>query len=132
MTRDLDRAEDDRPELTSRILGVAARGNDVFVGNWHQLYSFKLHPDRRAPSLRLPETSSLVDFGAVEVGKSKTILFPVMNQGTAPLKLSKISMSSNAFSVKAPEHDYSGRRLHHTFADLYPGDIRKRERVSGP
>ena len=103
VTRDLDRVEADRPAATSRILGIAARGNDVFVGNWHVLYSFKLHPDRRAPGLRLPEAASLLDFGPVEVGKSKTIPLSLMNQGTAPLKLSKLSMSSSAFRVTAPD-----------------------------
>jgi peroxiredoxin len=101
LTRDLDGADDERPEVTTRILGVAARGNDVFVGNWHVLHSFRLHPDRRAPSMRLPETSSLLDFGSVEMGKSKTILFDVMNQGTAPLKLKNVSVSGTAFQVKA-------------------------------
>jgi peroxiredoxin len=103
VTRDLDRVEDDRPEVTTRILGIAARGNDVFVGNWHVLHSFRLHPDRRAPSIRLPESASLVDFGPVEIGKSKTIPLSLMNQGTAPLKLSNLSMSSNAFRVTATD-----------------------------
>jgi peroxiredoxin len=103
VTRPLDRAEEDRPEATSRILGIAAKGNDVFVGNWHVLYSFRLHSDRRAPSLRLPETASLLDFGPVEMGKSKTVSLSVMNQGTAPLKLSNVYMSTGAFRVTVPE-----------------------------
>jgi peroxiredoxin len=102
VTRDLNRVEADRPAATSRILGIAARGNDVFVGNWHVLHSFRLYPDRLAPSIRLPETASLVDFGKVEAGQSKTIPLSLMNQGTAPLELSKVSTSSDAFRVTAP------------------------------
>lgn len=100
VTRELN-ADEDRPEVTSRILGIAARGHDVFVGNWHVLHSFRLYPDRLAPGLRLPESSSLIDFGPVETGKSKTIAFPVMNQGTAPLALTNISVSGEAFRVSA-------------------------------
>jgi peroxiredoxin len=103
LTRDLNVAGDDRPEVTSRILGIAARGNDVFVGNWHVLHSFRLHPDRVAPSIRLPEAAGLLDFGPVEVGKSKTIPFRVMNQGTAPLKVRNVSVSGDAFRVMIPE-----------------------------
>ena len=101
VTRDLGDADEGRPEVTSRILGVAARGNDVFVGNWHVLHSFRLYPDRLAPNMRLPETSSLLDFGPVEIGKSKTIWFPVTNQGTAPLSVLSVSTSSDAFRVTA-------------------------------
>jgi peroxiredoxin len=103
VTRRLDRTDENRPEATTRILGIAARDNDVFVGNWHVLHSFKLYPERRAPSLRLPESASLIDFGAVEIGKTKTIPFPIVNQGTAPLKLSAVSMSGSTFKVTAPE-----------------------------
>jgi peroxiredoxin len=103
VTRNLDRVEEGRPEATSRILGIAARGDDVFVGNWHVLHSFRLHADQRAPNLRLPEMASLVDFGPVEMGNSKTIPFSLMNQGTAPLKLSNVRTSSEAFSVKVPQ-----------------------------
>ena len=103
LTEELNRVEDGRPAVTSRVLGIAARENDVFVGNWHVLYSYRLHPDRIAPSVRLPETAGLLDFGPVEAGKSKTIPFQVVNQGTAPLNLLKVSVSGGAFSVEAPE-----------------------------
>jgi peroxiredoxin len=99
VTHDLNAANEERPEVTSRILGVAARGNDVFVGNWHVLHSFRLHPDRLAPSMRLPEAASVLDFGPVETGKTKTIPFKVTNQGTAPLKLRDVSISGSAFRV---------------------------------
>jgi peroxiredoxin len=99
LTRDLGVPEDDRPEATSRVLGVAARGNDVFVGNWHQIYSFRLFPDRLAPSIRLPEAAGMVDFGRVSAGQSKTIAFPVTNQGTAPLTLFNVGTVGAPFTV---------------------------------
>ncbi len=99
LTRDLGVPEDDRPEATSRVLGVAARGNDVFVGNWHQIYSFRLFTDRLAPSIRLPEAAGMVDFGKVAVGQTKTIPFPVTNQGTAPLRIFSAGTVGGAFTV---------------------------------
>ncbi len=99
LTRDLGVPEDDRPEATSRVLGVAARGNDVFVGNWHQIYSFRLFADRLAPSIRLPEAAGMVDFGKVAVGHAKTTSFPITNQGNAPLKIFSAGTAGGAFSV---------------------------------
>ncbi len=83
--RDDDIADGDRPASTSRVLGIAARGDDVFVGNWHVLYSYRLHAERRAPSLHLPEMAALVDFGPLAPGASRTLPFELVNQGTAPL-----------------------------------------------
>jgi peroxiredoxin len=99
MTRDLDVAEDDRPAATSRVLGIAARDRDVFVGNWHQVYSYRLFPERLAPSLRLPEAAGMVDFGPVGVGASRTISFPLTNQGTAPLTVFSSQVMGAAFAV---------------------------------
>ena len=104
VSHELNGVEEDRPAVTSRVLGVAARDTDVFVGNWHVLYSYRLHPDRVAPSMRLPETAGLLDFGPVENGKSKTIPFSIVNQGTAPLRLAKVSVSGSAFGVTAADN----------------------------
>ena len=49
--------------MTARTKGIAADGNDVFIGNWWVLYSYRLYGDRKAPSLRLPEEVNLLDFG---------------------------------------------------------------------
>jgi peroxiredoxin/glutamine cyclotransferase len=121
VTRDLN---DEQQEVTSRILGVAARGNDVFVGNWHVLHSFRLYPDRRAPSMRLSEAARLLDFGVVESGNTRTIPLKVMNQGTAPLNLRNISMSGSAFRVAARETIIpagSSTELSLTYAPSRPG-----------
>jgi peroxiredoxin len=103
LTRDLGVPEADRPAATSRVLGVAMRGHDVFVGNWHQVYSFRAFPDRAAPSIRLPEAAGMVDFGKVAAGQSKTIAFPVINQGTAPLRMFNSGTVGAAFSVTPRE-----------------------------
>jgi hypothetical protein len=97
-----DSADPDRPLLTSRILGIAARGNDVFVGNWHVLHSFRLFPERNAPNMRLPETFTQFDFGAVADNESATRPFDVTNQGTAPLTVVNAWVAGDAFSV-APQ-----------------------------
>jgi hypothetical protein len=102
LTKALNVAED-RPEATSRILGIAARDKDVFVGNWHQLYSFRLHPDRVAPSVRLPEAAGMLDFGALPDGGSRTLSLPVTNQGTAPLTIFSASVAGDAFAVSPRE-----------------------------
>lgn len=99
LTRELNVPEDDRPAATSRILGIAARGTDVFVGNWHQLYSYRLFPDRRAPSLRLPEAAGMIDFGPVPAGAERTLPVPITNQGTAPLSVFSVNVAGSTFEV---------------------------------
>jgi peroxiredoxin len=99
LTRELNVPEDDRPAATSRILGIAARDRDVIVGNWHQLYSYRLYPDRQAPSLRLPEAAGLIDFGPVQAGSSRTLPLPITNQGTAPLTVFSANATGDAFGV---------------------------------
>lgn len=101
LTHDYNNVVDgDRPAPTSRILGIAARGNDVFIGNWHVLYSYRLYPERKAPNIRLPEASAMVDFGSVEPAESKTLPFSVTNQGTAPLTLLDNWVAGESYSVE--------------------------------
>lgn len=97
--RPYDYADPDRELPTMRTFGVAALGHDVFIGTWENPYSYRLFPERRAPSIRLPETAARVDFGAVTTGTSKTMAFPVTNEGTAPLTLVDVWAEGSAFSV---------------------------------
>jgi hypothetical protein len=99
VTQDDDVPDGDRPAPTSRILGIAARGKDVFVGNWHVLYSYRLHPERTAPNILLPEAVSMIDFGPVEVGQSNTLPLEVTNQGTAALTLVNNWVFGGAYTV---------------------------------
>jgi hypothetical protein len=102
MTRDIGEG-DDRPVVTSRTLGVAANGDVLFAGNWHVIHSFRVHPDRQAPSLVLPEAVNLVDFGPVAAGGRAEIPLAVKNQGTAPLTLFDASTDNPAFTVTPRE-----------------------------
>jgi hypothetical protein len=97
---DDDVLDPDRPAPTSRILGIAARDDEVFIGNWHVLYSYKLYADRLAPSIRLPEAASMIDFGPVAIGDSKTVPFEISNQGTAPLTLLNNWVAGSGFAVE--------------------------------
>ena len=81
LTREIGSAEDGRPPVTSRTLGVAARGDVMFVGNWHVIHSYRIRPDRPAPSLVLPEDINLVDFGPVAPGASTTVPLTVRQPG---------------------------------------------------
>lgn len=97
-TKDLG-GDDGRPAVTSRTLGVAARGDVMFVGNWHQLYSYRVVPGRGAPSLSLPEEINLIDFGPVATGASATVPLVLTNQGTAPLTVSSVLTDKPQFTV---------------------------------
>jgi len=100
MTQVLGEANDPRPPTTSRTLGIAASGDVMFVGNWHNVYSYRVHPDRAAPGLVLPEEINLVDFGPVESGKSASVPIEVTNQGTAPLAVFNVATDNPQFTVE--------------------------------
>jgi hypothetical protein len=99
MTKELGGADDVRPPVTSRTLGVAARGDVMFVGNWHQIYAYRVVPGRVAPSLSLPEEINLIDFGPVPQGTSATVPLTLTNQGTAPLAVTAVSTDKPQFTV---------------------------------
>ena len=103
MTRDIGRGEDGRPEVTSRTLGVAAHGDVMFAGNWHVIHSFRVHPDRRAPSLVLPEDVNLVDFGPVASGTRASVPLAIRNHGTAALTVFDAAIDHPSFSVEPRE-----------------------------
>ncbi|HEU5056202.1 MAG TPA: alkyl hydroperoxide reductase [Kofleriaceae bacterium] len=98
--------EDDRPDVTSRTLGIAASSLDpdiMFAGNWHVPYSFRVHSDRAAPFIYLPEDVNLVDFGPTEQGATSTRKLLVRNEGTEPLTLYSIWSSSSSFTTDVPQ-----------------------------
>jgi hypothetical protein len=88
-----------RPMVTARTLGIAAHNDIMFIGNWWVPYSYRVYPERVAPNIVLPESASLIDFGAVTAGQSKTTPVEIANQGTAPLVIAKNSIEGSAFSV---------------------------------
>ncbi|MFB3814167.1 MAG: choice-of-anchor D domain-containing protein [Terriglobales bacterium] len=91
----------DLPVITMRSLSVAAHEDVVFVGNWMTPYSYRIFPERSAPSLLLPESASMVDFGPVTPGHSKTISVDVSNQSmSVPLTVYDIRAEGKSFSVE--------------------------------
>lgn len=67
------------------------------------IHSFRVHPDRIAPSLVLPEETSLVDFGPMAPGTRHEVPLAMRNQGRAPLTVFNIATSNPAFLVQPRE-----------------------------
>ncbi|WP_106090929.1 Ig-like domain-containing protein [Enhygromyxa salina] len=88
-----------RPDPTARTLHVAASGDDMFVGNWWVPYSFRVHADRSAPSIVLPEDVARIDLGPTEVGDTNTRELSVKNEGNAALTLFDNWVDNEAFAV---------------------------------
>jgi peroxiredoxin len=99
MTRDIRYDEAGRPPVTSRTLGIAAGVDAVLLGNWHVVYSYRLHPEQSAPNIGLPEAINLLDFGTVAAGQASSIPVSVRNQGTAPLTVTDIRADNTAFTI---------------------------------
>lgn len=98
--------QDGRPEVTSRTLGIAINSADpdiMFAGNWHVPYSYRIHADREAPFIYLPEEVNLIDFGPTAVGETATKQLVVSNEGNAPLNLVHMYTSNDAFTVSPPQ-----------------------------
>lgn len=91
---------DEAPYSTWRTAGVAGIDDVMFVGNWHLIHTYRVHADRLAPNLDLPENINPFDLGPVEVGSSKTAQIQVGNQGTAPLTLVNNWTEGTAFTVE--------------------------------
>lgn len=95
--------DDSRPDATARNLAVAAHDDVMFAGNWWVPSAFRVHPERVAPYLVLPEDVSLLDFGPTPPGETRTLELPVSNHGTAPLTLYDNWVDSTAFTVTPPQ-----------------------------
>jgi len=91
--------DDGRPDATARTLAVAAHDDTVFVGNWWVPYSYRLHPDRLAPYLVMPEDYAFVDFGPTAPDATSTVDFEIENHGTAPLTIFDSWTDNAAFTV---------------------------------
>lgn len=66
-----------------RVLGVAARNNYVYAGEWTGFYSLLFHSDRLAPDLFTSEGA--IEFGNVAPGDQDAVAVIIGNQGTKPL-----------------------------------------------
>ncbi|HEU4689796.1 MAG TPA: redoxin family protein, partial [Vicinamibacterales bacterium] len=98
LTTDVAYPDAGHPPVTARTKGIAAEGNDVFIGNWWVLYSYRLYGERDAPNLRLPEEVNLLDFGQDE-GGDQIVTVDITNQGTAPLAVYDAWTTNPAFEV---------------------------------
>ena len=86
----------------SRVRALAARGSNLFVGEWNGLHSYTLHAGRTAPDIWTQESE--VSFFHVEPGRTKAYALAVRNNGTAPL-VASIELQGEAFSIDGNELD---------------------------
>lgn len=82
----------------SRVLGIAARGDTAFIGEWTGMYTYKLHPERRAPDLQPGEL--VIELGPVPVGQSRSETLTIENPGNATLQISKLDITGQGMSVQ--------------------------------
>ena len=75
------------PDITARTLAVDLAGDEVFIGNWWTPHTYRLHPERTAPYVVLPEDVYYMGMGSVPTGSSATYHLAVRNHGTAPLQI---------------------------------------------
>ena len=95
--------DNERPDITARTLGVDLHGDDLFIGNWWTPYTFRIHDDRPAPFLIVPEEVFYMSVGTVDVGASGTYAIDLKNDGTAPLTVYDIWVNNPAFVVTPPQ-----------------------------
>ena len=87
----VERIETDK--AFSRVLGVGAAGDHVFIGEWTGMYAYRFHPERQAPAMVIGASS--LEFGA---GVSRQT-FEIENHGTAPLLIPSIRAEGQGFST---------------------------------
>ena len=80
----------------SRSLGLAARGDVLFSGNWTELVSYRYHPGRDAPDLNVsPRVAQLPPDDA----DGARVLLTLSNWGREPLTLSATELGDRRLSV---------------------------------
>ena len=81
----------------ARVLGIAAAGTTVYVGEWTGLYSYRFHPERQAPDIWLGRR--LIEFPRVAAGAVDAAVVIVRNEGTKPLVIDQLKVTGGPFSV---------------------------------
>lgn len=82
----------------SRVLGIAARGDNGFFGEWTGMYSYELHSERAAPHLSVAQRT--IEFGVVAPGRADAFALAVKNEGNARLLAWSVAVAdSSAFKV---------------------------------
>ena len=89
----------ERPDITARNLAVDLHGDLLFAANWWTPFTYRIHEERVAPYIVLPEEVHYVGMGTVAVGDTSTHALRVRNDGTAPLTVTDIWATNEAFSA---------------------------------
>jgi hypothetical protein len=84
-------------EASSRVLGIGARDDIAFIGEWTGLFAHRYRPDRRAPDIRTDE--SVLEFSRVDAGQSRSRSLTIDNEGDASLHVRSIAAEGDGFSV---------------------------------
>jgi hypothetical protein len=84
----------------SRVLGIGAMNDTVFVGEWSALHAYRFDATASAPDLLLPLPA--VEIGTVAAGASQTFSLPIENAGTEPLVIHRLTSSNASFTFSAP------------------------------
>lgn len=90
----------DRPDITSRVLGVDGYGDYLFAGTWWVPFNYQVHADRQAPYMVLPEEVNLISFpGDLNAGQSSSVDLVIRNEGTAPLTVYDVWADVSSFTA---------------------------------
>jgi DNA-binding beta-propeller fold protein YncE len=81
----------------ARVLGVAARDDHAFVGEWTAMHAYKLDPTATAPDVSLSLPS--IEIGITPSGGTQTGSIEVHNDGNQPLVVSSVEASGAGFAV---------------------------------
>jgi len=82
----------------SRSLGIAARGEILFSGNWTELVSYEFRRERSAPDLNVAPRMALLP--AVPDGDTARLLLEIRNAGTEPLRLEAVEFGDSSLSIE--------------------------------
>lgn len=88
----------DVPEGFPRVLGVGASQGHVYMGEWTGLYAYGYEP-HAVPDVWTADRT--VDFGRVSAGETTVMALVLRNFGQAPLVISEVVTTGEAFDVSA-------------------------------
>jgi peroxiredoxin len=82
-----------------RVLGVAAEGDEVYIGDWSALYRYQFNKNLGGPDIRVTALAALAPSAAV--GASSTWSVAVYNDGVLPLAVAA-EIVDGPFAVAPP------------------------------
>jgi hypothetical protein len=81
-----------------RVLGAAAVGDALFMGEWTGMYSYRFTPGLTAPDLRI--ASDRIDLGPAAVGDERAAAIILENEGNEPLFIETVTVKGEGASVQ--------------------------------